>query len=169
MDATVSKINAATQLNKNGVLKHLQHYFGKYFVPKRTKKVKKSKSCSNEFEKTPLHLAIAGYISYMFLFCVGWLRETIFGLGPINGSQKNKFQESNREGYAPLYASFESFYTRNVFRRLKYVFSQPIASCPGAKVTLIERKSENDYWTLDMVPNATKECVNLGSYNYLGE
>lgn len=88
------------------------------------------------FEKTPLGMAIAGYICYMFLFCIGWIREFLFGLGPVRGSSANRYQERNRDGYAPLYASFESFYTRNVYRRLRNVFHQPIASCPGAKVGL---------------------------------
>ena len=85
------------------------------------------------FIKLTFRLALAGYISYLVLFCIGWFREFFFGLGPIFTKNKRKFEEKNRDGYAPLYASYESFYTRNVYRRLKYVFHQPITSCPGAK------------------------------------
>ena len=73
---------------------------------------KKSKTSTTAFEKPPLIWAVAGYISYMFLFAVSWMRELLFGMGPLRGDV-NKFRERpSREGYAPLYASFESFYTR---------------------------------------------------------
>lgn len=102
----------------------------------------------------------------MFLICCGWIREMLYGLGPVRGPLIERYKD--QPGYAPLYASFESFYTRNVYRRLKYVFHQPIASCPGAKVTLVDRVSDDDFWSFNMVENSTKNCINLGSYNYLG-
>ncbi|QQP35278.1 Serine palmitoyltransferase 2like [Caligus rogercresseyi] len=76
--------------------------------------------------------------------------------------------ESRREGYSPLYASFESFYTRNVFRRLKDSFSHPIASAPGATVKIIGRSSDDYFWSFKMLRSQVKTCINLGSYNYLG-
>ena len=76
-----------------------------------------------------------------FLFLVSYIRELVYGNGPLRGNGADKYKEKNREGYSPLYASFESFYTRNIYRRLKNVFAQPIASVPGAKVTLIDRES----------------------------
>ena len=36
------------------------------------------------------------------------------------------------------------------------------------QVTLVDRVSDDDYWTFNMVENSKKECINLGSYNYLG-
>ena len=92
--------------------------------PQSDKSSKKKKSHRNEnFERTPLYLNIAGYISYLFLNCVGIIREWIFGLGPIgqcaSANNFKKAQKSERDGYAPLYASAESFYARCVFRRLK--------------------------------------------------
>jgi serine palmitoyltransferase len=73
---------------------------------------------------------------------VSYIREVVYGLGPLTGNN-DKYKEKNREGYSPLYASFESFYTRNIYRRLKNVFAQPIASVPGATVTIIDRESGN--------------------------
>ena len=81
-------------------------------TPPITKKTSSKKVES--FEKTPLLWAVAGYISYMFLFAVSWIRELLYGMGPLRGDV-NKFRERlSREGYAPLYASFESFYTRKI-------------------------------------------------------
>ena len=76
--------------------------------------------------------------------------------------------EAERQGYAPLYASFESFYIRNVYRRLKDVFGRPIASVPGAKVSLVGRSSEDYFWSWTMQGPGQEECINLASYNYLG-
>merc|ERR1712083_622004 len=80
------------------------------------------------FEKPPSIWAVAGYISYVFLFVVSLMRDLLFGKGPLRGEgDVNKFRERpSRQGYAPLYASFESFYTSNVYRRLKKVFGKPI-------------------------------------------
>ena len=105
---------------------------------KFNKKVSAAKKSKNgvEFEKTPLHLAIAGYVSYMFLFVVSWLRELLYGMGPLRGSSLAFCQPKSDPHCAPLYASFESFYTRNVYRRLKDIFHQPISSVPGAKVSI---------------------------------
>ena len=54
--------------------------------------------------------------------------------------------------------------------RLKDVFNRPIASVPGAKVTLVNRTSEDHFWTwtMDRNPANNVECINLASYNYLG-
>ena len=71
---------------------------------------------------------------------MSYIREMVYGSGPMRGDP-DKYKEKNRDGYSPLYASFESFYTRNIYRRLKNVFNQPIASVPGAKVTIIDRES----------------------------
>ena len=81
-------------------------------------------------------LGLAGYISYIFLFCCGWIRKLLSDLGPIiANSGGRKFQEKNRVGYGPLYSSFEIFYTGRVYCRLKYVFTQQITSCPCTKGT----------------------------------
>ena len=49
-------------------------------------------------------------------FVVGYIREFIWGMGPIGAKGRELMTEKNREGYVPLYAGFESFYTRNVYR-----------------------------------------------------
>ena len=83
---------------------------------------------------------IGSILNFQILFLVSYIREMVYGSGPMRGDP-DKYKEKNRDGYSPLYASFESFYTRNIYRRLKNVFNQPIASVPGAKVTIIDRES----------------------------
>ena len=118
--------------------------------------------------QTPIYLAIFGYISYTFLFCVSWLRELIYGMGPHRGKNRHRFIEKCRQGYAPLYANFERFYVRNVYRRISDVFGNTIASVPGATVKVVERLSDDDNWTFNLKQDSGKECINLASYNYLG-
>lgn len=117
-----------------------------------------------KLENVPLYWAIMSYISYIFLVVTGYLRELIWGIGPINTTFGREFK---REGYAPLYSSFEGFYTRNIFRRYKPVVGQPITSVPGCRVVLNDRVSDDYYWTSRLIDSKT-DCINLGSYNYLG-
>lgn len=134
----------------------------------RLKQPKEVRKYESGHVQTPLYLAIFGYISYTFLFCVSWIRELIYGMGPHRGSNQHRFIEKSRQGYAPLYASFESFYVRNVYRRLADVFGNTISSVPGATVRVLERTSDDDNWTFKLKQDQGKECINLASYNYLG-
>ena len=134
-------------------------------VTKTTSSIKtRVRSMEEKLEKAPFHWAVMSYISYIFLVVTGYLRELIWGIGPINTVFGREF---NRDGYAPLYSSFEGFYTRNIFRRYKPVVGQPITSVPGSSVLLNDRESEDHYWTSKMISSKT-DCINLGSYNYLG-
>lgn len=36
-----------------------------------------------KYEVTPLYLAVAGYLSYFILFLVGYVREFLWGIGPL--------------------------------------------------------------------------------------
>ena len=92
---------------------------------------------------------------------------------------------------------WEMFYTRNIYRRIRDCWNRPIASTPGAYFDVVDRVSEDFNWTfrsdsLSLVSvslarslrpvfvtfnpsihthryTGTKtNCLNLGSYNYLG-
>ena len=137
------------------------------------KKVKKASNrrpipepiTEEDFEKPSLYVAFAGYFCQVMLVVVGYIREFFFGHGPVGGKA---FKERHREGYTPLYNSFESFYTRNFFRRVKDTFCRPMGSVPGAEIEIIGRTSDDHFWTLKMDETERKRCVNLASYNYLG-
>ena len=68
---------------------------------------------------------------------------------------------SYRDGYAPLYSTFESFYIRNVYRRIGECFNNVIGSVPGATVTFIDRKTEDDCWTFQVLDDARTDCINV--------
>jgi len=114
--------------------------------------------------QSPMILVLAGYVNYIFLFVVSWIGEFFFGSGP-NGSKQSTAEEINRDGYAPLFSrlgitnklmccnvpkilnfSFEKFYIRNVYRRMKNVVNHPIASVPGATIEIIKRESSDNFW-----------------------
>ena len=67
----------------------------------------------------------------------------------------------------PLFQSFESFYNRNLYRRIRDAWNRPICSVPGAEFDLVGRKSDDYGWTFKYT-GTTKRAMNFGSYNYLG-
>lgn len=52
------------------------------------------------------------------------------------------------QGYVPLYIGFESFYTRNVYRRIQDCWNRTICSVPGAIIDLMERTTPDYGWTM---------------------
>lgn len=67
----------------------------------------------------------------------------------------------------PLYQSYESFYTRNVYIRIRDCFNRPICSVPGAEIELLDRKTNDYNWSFYFTGKKVK-ALNMGSYNYLG-
>ena len=53
------------------------------------------------------------------------------------------------QGYAALYDSFEQFYLRYVYRRIRDCFNRPICSVPGDEVTLKDRITKDFCWTFE--------------------
>ncbi len=126
------------------------------------------KYSADDLEEAPLLTALCAYAAYTFLFLVGTLREWMYGIGPLDENQ-TEFNEKDREGYAPLFSQFETFYIRNVIRRTFCILFRPIASCPGGTVEVRERKTKDFFWSSKIDGDGeTTKCVNLASYNYLG-
>jgi serine palmitoyltransferase len=102
------------------------------------------------------------------------------------------FPSDNPALYAPILQSWEDFYTRRIYHRVQDCFNRPITTNPGSYVRILERvstdgqKSMQLLTTLDTVKESasytespffriepdtgyvSRECLNLGSYNYLG-
>ncbi|CAL4082128.1 unnamed protein product [Meganyctiphanes norvegica] len=109
-------------------------------------------------EECTLFVAFCTFVSYGVLLLVGYIKEFFW---PPSSMEKN------REGYVPLYVGFESFYTRNVYRRIQDCWARPISSVPGAEIDLMERDTPDYGWTMNLTGKIIK-CINVGSYNYLG-
>jgi len=107
--------------------------------------------------------AMLTYLSYLLLITLGHIRDffgSLSGLTRYKGAQK-------RRGYAPLFKSWESFFTRRLYHRLQDCWNRPISSGPGAHIDVMERDTSDGNCTLQTTGNAFR-CLNLGSYNYLG-
>lgn len=67
----------------------------------------------------------------------------------------------------PLYQNFESFYTRNIYRRICHAWNMPIASMAGEYIDVLDRTTEDYNHSFNMSGSTTR-AINMGSYNYLG-
>jgi len=116
------------------------------------------------FEETPLVVAVITYIGYGVLVVFGYIRDMmrLYKFERTKGAK-----EAGRKGFVPLYSDFESFYTRNLYMRIRDCWNRPIASVAGAEIELMERVTEDYNWTMTTTTNKTK-VINMGSYNYLG-
>ncbi|CAG2100234.1 unnamed protein product [Medioppia subpectinata] len=118
----------------------------------------------NGKEVPPLYLELLCYLSYAVLILFGYLRDFLRRLGL---EKTRSAVEVNREGYVPLYQSFESFFTRNIYRRVCDGCNRPITCVPGAVIDVMDRLTDDYNWTFKY-PGTTTRAINMGSYNYLG-
>ncbi|XP_053996435.1 serine palmitoyltransferase 2 [Hylaeus anthracinus] len=129
------------------------------FTEKETK-AEPTKSRSKEsFERVPFITAALTHLGFYILMFLGFINQLFF--------TPKVAKEYNREGYAPLYENFERFYLRYVYRRVRDCWNRPICSVPGSTVTLKDRITTDYGWTFQFT-GTTRNCINLGSYNYLG-
>ena len=42
---------------------------------------------------------------------------------------------------------FERFYMRNIYRKIRDCWNRPISSTPGAYFDVVDRTSDDNYWT----------------------
>merc|ERR1711998_440813 len=73
-----------------------------------------------------------------------------------------------KKGEAPLCSSFDNFYTRRLYHRIQDVFNRPFTGPPGAHINVIERTTKDGIKFHPKEDKKSKNCLNLGSYNYLG-
>lgn len=155
--ATISPIGSKLNINsqfQNGIAKESN----------RVKKGHRNEYTDEMFEDTPMIQAIYTYICYAVLNLFGWLRDFM----RKSGIEKRKgAADNNSSDFVPLYQSYESFYTRNVYTRIRDCFNRPICSVPGAEIELLERKTDDYNWSFYYTGNTIK-ALNMGSYNYLG-
>lgn len=131
---------------------------------KNVKPVAEHPSLEEVYEETPFSEAFWTYLNYIMLNIFGWLRDLLRNARIEN---RKGSADNNPPGFVPLYQSYESFYTRNVYQRIADCFNRPIGSVPGGKLDLIERVTEDYNWSFKFTGGKIK-TINLGSYNYLG-
>ncbi|XP_014670841.1 PREDICTED: serine palmitoyltransferase 2-like [Priapulus caudatus] len=120
--------------------------------------VRKSRKQPHEsYEQTPLIVAVITYFGYAVLVIFGHLRDFMkkHGLEEIHSAKEYL------KGHTPLYSSFESFYTRNLYVRIRDCWNRPICSVPGAEVVCLERKSDDYNWHLESNAFQTAEALEV--------
>ena len=122
----------------------------------------------------PLIPAVKAHISILVLTTWGIIQDILrfFNLIPkCHGELKVPNDISEKNGFPNLYQSFDSFFTRNMYMRVRRCWNKPICSVPGRKVDLLERKAkcrDGWNWSFKLTGNVLKNRINLASYNYLG-
>ena len=123
-------------------------------------------------QRTPRHpklswfSAFTTYLGYAVLTVFGHVRDFF---GKKTGLSRYSRYLSPSAKLAPLCASWENFYTRRLYHRIQDCWNRPITGPPGAKILVIKRETNDNNKSMQMLPGRpTSECLNLGSYNYLG-
>lgn len=146
-----------------------------------------------EFEEPAFYVVIITYFAFLVLEIFGHIRSTLERLGILLTGVENfhtcsqrsflmlpnmefltgiyrrrkKYVEVDRKGYAPLYDSWEAFFTQQMYTRIRDCWNRPISSCPGAESLCMERVTHDYGWTFEATGRQLN-AINMGSYNYLG-
>ncbi|GAB6031790.1 serine palmitoyltransferase, long chain base subunit [Chamberlinius hualienensis] len=123
-----------------------------------------SNSSSADLE-VPLISAIATYLGLCVLMWFGYFADFLRGTGILKSYGHS--EKESRKNYVPLYQSFEHFYKRNLYRRIRDCWNRPLCSLPGPEMELMDRISPDNCWNFEFT-GTTTTVVNMGSYNYLG-
>jgi serine palmitoyltransferase len=171
--------------------------------PAATNDSKELKSINPHTDIT-IFAATTTYLGYIVLIITGHIRDICArffrkGRYRANNAPNNNNQtrpSDDLSTYAPLLKSWENFYTRRLYHRIQDCFNRPIASRPGAVISVLERVSFDGNKTMSLLGKisdhveddegsdlqsykmgkhydesdgrAVRTCLNLGSYNYLG-
>jgi serine palmitoyltransferase len=114
-------------------------------------------------DEPPYFVMLTTYFSFLLLIFVGHVQDFL-----ARWFTPHKYRHlMNRDGYAPLYSDFHSFYTRRLKLRMNDCFERPTTGVPGRFITLLDRETD-DYNLHFKLTGTTTETLNLSSYNYLG-
>ncbi len=78
------------------------------------------------------------YANYGYIILIGHLRDALGRL-----LRRSRYYYPTTPGYAPLFKSWENFYTRRLYHRIQDCWNRPIAGSPGAHVDLVCRKTND--------------------------
>ncbi|KAK0181781.1 hypothetical protein PV327_004031 [Microctonus hyperodae] len=137
----------------NNRIQNMHHWKAHYYNDINPNEFKDS------FEHESLFTAALTHLGFYILMFLGFINQLLFA--------PKVAREQNRRGYASLYESFETFYLRYVYRRVRDCWNRPVCSVPGAMITLKDRITRDNGWTFEFIGTETP-CINLSSYNYLG-
>lgn len=128
--------------------------------------IKRQEELNHARPAIPIFNAILAHINIIILLVYGTVNDflRIFCSPNIDEPQPPK----DTQKFTPLYQSFESFFTRNMYIRIRHCWNKPIAGVPGRKVALLERKPRDKrwFWKFDHTGKIEEPKLNFSSYNY---
>lgn len=148
-------------------------YHGSSLQTRPTGEESEQPKLTDEIAHAPIFNCI---VNYLALFIVlpfygivqDWLRY-FFGIHEGESIESNDLVEKK---FNPLYMRIETFFTRNVYCRVRDGLNIPINSCPGGRVDLLDRRTVdpggNWHIKYNYSGKTTGNLLNLASYNYLG-
>jgi hypothetical protein len=87
--------------------------------------------------QVPFHMILSNFLCHGTLFFFGHFNDFLRRRGWMQSFEK---VERNRDGYPGLYASFATFYVRNIIQRMINMWGHPISSVPAATIEIKERR-----------------------------
>ncbi|XP_065216734.1 serine palmitoyltransferase 2-like [Planococcus citri] len=112
-----------------------------------------------DVNKIPYYIRTLMLIGFRILILLGSLNRILFYPKHAGEAYKKKFKG--------LYDKFDEIYFHYIYRKVCDCSHAPISSGQSSKVTLIERKRKDHGWTFEYTGRHF-ECINMGSFNYLG-
>lgn len=119
-----------------------------------------------ELKEVPFLVALCTYWSWTVLFLVGHVRDILAHLF-WRGAHLASGSRDKDKGYAPLRQDYEDFYTRRAYYRVVECFSRPVYGPPD-RVMAVALRRTTDVLSQPKETGELRQCINLGSYNYLG-
>lgn len=120
------------------------------------------KKQENEILEMSWITAFLVYMAYAVAVLIGHLEDFLCYLFGY------EIHKSAKKGFASLFKEGEDFYTRRLYARLNDCWNRPICSAPGCYIDIIDRTHEKSTGKNVQTGKVLKNCLNLGSYNYLG-
>ncbi|XP_050548878.1 serine palmitoyltransferase 2 isoform X2 [Daktulosphaira vitifoliae] len=114
---------------------------------------------NDSYEKVSFYTTFMAAIGFYFLLIIGFVNYLIF--------KPKGATEQNREGYPPLYKTFDSIFLNYVYRRVQDCFNRVVCGVPGTEIEIQDRITYDKNWSFELL-DTKSTFLNLGSYNYLG-
>mmetsp|Transcript_15769 Transcript_15769/g.20192 ORF Transcript_15769/g.20192 Transcript_15769/m.20192 type:complete len:509 (-) Transcript_15769:617-2143(-) len=119
-------------------------------------------------EDQSLFTSVTTILGYLILTVFGHIRDLAARITGRSRYYEEIIGSVEDPDMAPLLYDKETFYTRRIYDRISDCWNRPISGKPGARINVIKRTSDNGNKSYKLHLDKTTECLNLGSYNYLG-
>eukprot|EP01138_Halocafeteria_seosinensis_P012750 gb/GECG01013026.1/.p1 GENE.gb/GECG01013026.1/~~gb/GECG01013026.1/.p1 ORF type:complete len:679 (+),score=84.32 gb/GECG01013026.1/:1-2037(+) len=108
--------------------------------------------------------ALTTYMSYAVLMLFGYIRDFF---GRLTGSSRY-FSDTKQNQETTMLKDWENFFTRRMYHRIQDCWNRPIGGAPTSSTLKVLNRSSDDGNCTLKCDGTHSECINLGSYNYLG-